>query len=141
MEIQKLLGIFARHPGVKALAAELQKGTNKTIQLSGLQGSCAPLVFASLAERAPQVLNVPYVFVLDDEEEAGYFYHDLTRLLGDDEVLFFPSSYKRAIKFGQRNAGQEILRTEVLSRLSAGSLPLFIVTHPQARSRNSASRL
>ncbi len=134
MEIQKLLGIFARHPGVKALAAELQKGTNKTIQLSGLQGSCAPLVFASLAERAPQVLNVPYVFVLDDEEEAGYFYHDLTRLLGDDEVLFFPSSYKRAIKFGQRNAGQEILRTEVLSRLSAGSLPLFIVTHPQALS-------
>ncbi len=134
MEIQKLLGIFARHPGVKALAAELQKGTNKTIQLSGLQGSCAPLVFASLAERAPEVLNVPYVFVLDDEEEAGYFYHDLTRLLGDDEVLFFPSSYKRAIKFGQRNAGQEILRTEVLSRLSAGSLPLFIVTHPQALS-------
>ena len=134
MEIQKLLGIFARHPGVKALAAELQKGTNKTIQLSGLQGSCAPFVFASLAEKAPQVLNVPYVFVLDDEEEAGYFYHDLTRLLGDDEVLFFPSSYKRAIKFGQRNAGQEILRTEVLSRLSAGSLPLFIVTHPQALS-------
>ena len=134
MEIQKLLGIFARHPGVKALAAELQKRTNKTIQLSGLQGSCAPLVFASLAERVPEVLNVPYVFVLDDEEEAGYFYHDLTRLLGDDEVLFFPSSYKRAIKFGQRNSGQEILRTEVLSRLSAGSLPLFIVSHPGALS-------
>ncbi|MBO7119067.1 MAG: transcription-repair coupling factor [Bacteroidaceae bacterium] len=132
MEIQKLLGIFARHPGVKALAAELQRESRHTIQLSGLQGSCAPLVFASLAERAPQVLNVPYVFVLNDEEEAGYYYHDLTRLLGDQQVLFFPSSYKRAIKFGQRNAGQEILRTEVLSRLSAGSLPLFIVTHPQA---------
>ena len=134
MEIQKLLGLWGRHPGVKALAAELQKGTDKTIQLSGLQGSEAALVFASLAERAPQVLNVPYVFVLDGEEEAGYFYHDLTRLLGDEQVLFFPSSYKRAIKFGQRNAGQEILRTEVLSRLSTGSLPLFIVSHPQALS-------
>ena len=84
--------------------------------LSGLQGSSAPLVFAALAVKAPQVLNVPYVFVLDDEEEAGYFYHDLTRLLGEQQVLFFPSSYKRAIKFGQRNPGQEILRTEVLSR-------------------------
>ena len=134
MEIQKLLGIFARHPGVKALAAELQRNTNTTIQLSGLQGSCTPLVFASLAERAPQVLGRPFLFILNDEEEAGYFYHDLTRLLGDQQVLFFPSSYKRAIKFGQRNAGQEILRTEVLSRLSAGSLPLFIVTHPQALS-------
>lgn len=134
MEIQKLLGIFARHPGVKALASELQRNTNTTIQLSGMQGSCASLVFASLAERAPQVLGRPFLFILNDEEEAGYFYHDLTRLLGDKDVLFFPSSYKRAIKFGQRNAGQEILRTEVLSRLSAGSLPLFIVTHPQALS-------
>ena len=132
MEIQKLQKLFARHLGVKALAAELQKETKGTIQLSGLQGSCTSLVFAALAEKAPQVLGQPYVFVLNDEEEAGYFYHDLTRLLGDEQVLFFPSSYKRAIKFGQRNAGQEILRTEVLSRLSAGRLPLFIVSHPQA---------
>ena len=134
MEIQKLLRLYANHPGVKALAAELQKGSNKNILLAGLQGSSAALVFSSLAEKAPQVLVSPFVFVLDDEEEAGYFYHDLTRLLGDEQVLFFPSSYKRAIKFGQRNAGQEILRTEVLSRLSSGSLPLFIVTHPQALS-------
>ncbi len=134
MEIQKLQRIYARHPGVKALAAALQspdKGRG-AIQLAGLQGSSAPLVFASLVEKAPQVLNVPYLFVLDDEEEAGYFYHDLTQMLGEEQVLFFPSSYKRAIRFGQRNAGQEILRTEVLSRLSSGTLPLFVVTHPQA---------
>lgn len=134
MEIQKLQSIFARHPGVKALAAALLKDSGRTIQLSGLQGSSAPLVFAALAAKAPQVLNVPYVFVLDDDDEAGYFYHDLTQILGEQQVLFFPSSYKRAIKFGQRNAGQEILRTEVLSRLSSSSLPLFIVTHPQALS-------
>ncbi len=132
MEIQKLQNIFARHPGVKSLAALLQKDSVKTIQLNGLQGSSAALVFASLAVKAPQVLGVPYVFVLDDEEEAGYFYHDLTRILGDKQVLFFPSSYKRAIKFGQRDAGQEILRTEVLSRLSSGSLPLFVMTYPEA---------
>ena len=134
MEIEKLQSIYARHPGVKALAAEMQKGSFRTIQLAGLQGSSAALVFASLAVKAPLVLNTPYVFILDDEEEAGYFYHDLTRLLGDQQVLFFPSSFRRAIKFGQRNAGQEILRTEVLSRLSSGSLPLYIVTHPQALS-------
>ena len=132
MEIQKLQSLYAKHPGVKALAAELQKGSDKPIQLAGLQGSSAAVVFAALSVKAPQVLGSPYVFVLDDEEEAGYFYHDLTRMLGDQQVLFFPSSFRRAIKFGQRNAGQEILRTEVLSRLSSGSLPLFIVTHPQA---------
>ena len=132
MEIQKLQSLYAKHPGVKALAAELQKGSDKPIQLAGLQGSSAAVVFAALSVKAPQVLGSPYIFVLDDEEEAGYFYHDLTRMLGDQQVLFFPSSFRRAVKFGQRNAGQEILRTEVLSRLSSGSLPLFIVTHPQA---------
>ena len=141
MEIQKLQTIFAKHPGVKALAAALkasqppsegEKPSPQVIQLSGLQGSCAPLVFAALAVKAPEVLAQPYVFILDDEEEAGYFYNDLTQVLGEQQVHFFPSSYKRAIKFGQRNAGQEILRTEVLTRLSAGHLPTFIVTHPQA---------
>ena len=142
MEIQKLLTLYRRHPGVKALAAELSKDSNKTIQLSGLQGSCASLVFASLKSLPPRGevwWEAPFLFVLDDEEEAGYFYHDLTRLLGDEDVLFFPSSYKRAIKFGQRNAGQEILRTEVLSRLSTPPKGergggFFIVTHPQALS-------
>ena len=151
MEIQKLLNLFVRHPGVKALATELQKDYNKTIQLSGLQGSCAPLVFSALQTLSlrPKLSTTqanssakdgepcdggspsgPFLFVLDDEEEAGYFYHDLTRLLGDEQVLFFPSSFRRAIKFGQRDASQEILRTEVLTRV--GSDPLYIVTHPQA---------
>ena len=134
MEIQKLQSLFAKHPCVKALAAELQRDRGTTIQLAGLQGSLAPLVFAALAVKAPQVLGRPFVFVLDDEEESGYFYHDLTQILGEQQVLFFPSSFKRAIKFGQRNAGQEISRTEVLSRLSSCSLPLFVVTYPQALS-------
>ena len=132
MEIQKLAGLFARHQGVKRLALALQDERNRTIRLSGLHGSLAPLVFAALARKAPQTLAVPFVYVLDDEEEAGYFYHDLTRLLGEEQVLFFPSSFKRAIRYGQRDAGQEILRTEVLARVSSGSLPLFIVTYPDA---------
>ena len=146
MEIQKLLSLYAKHPGVKALAAELQEDSSKTIQLAGLQGSSAALVFASLKANQPLAIEGEelgrgsvFLFILNDEEEAGYFYHDLTRLLGDQQVLFFPSSYKRAIKFGQRNAGQEILRTEVLSKLCPSSLgekegdrSLFIVTHPQA---------
>ena len=137
MEIQKLQSIFAKHPGVKALAAALQKDSLKSIQLDGIQGSCTPLVFAALAVKAPKLLAQPYIFILDDEEEAGYFYNDLTQMLGQQQVLFFPSSYKRAIKFGQHNAGQEILRTEVLSRLNTPQSGEqrgggYIVTYPQA---------
>ena len=80
------------------------------------------------------------MFVGQDADEAGYFYHDLTQLIGNDNVLFFPSSYKRAVKYGQRDAANEILRTEVLTRLSSyqtggTAAPfLYIVTYPGALS-------
>ena len=64
-----------------------------------------------------QRATCPLVFILGDMEEAGYFYHDLTQILGTEQVLFFPSSFRRAIKYGQKDAANEILRTEVLSRL------------------------
>lgn len=41
-------------------------------------------------------------FLLNDSEEAGYFYHDIVQANGDKHVLFFPSSYRRAIKYGQK---------------------------------------
>ena len=57
--------------------------------------------------------------------------HPLTQMLGQESVFFFPSSYRRAVKYGQRDAANEILRTEVLARLSAGN-PIFIVSYPDA---------
>ena len=132
MQIQEIQKAYSRHPQIKALGKCLEDETKRIISLSGLQGSAAPLAFASLPLATPQVMNRPYVFILDDEEQAGYFYHDLTQVLGDEDVLFFPSSFKRAVKYGQRDAGNEIMRTEVLSRLSSGRFPLYVVTHPQA---------
>ena len=72
------------------------------------------MVFASMPQGSS-----PFLFILDDEEEAGYFYHDLTQMMGQERVLFFPCSYKRAIKYGQRDAANEILRTEVLTKISS----------------------
>jgi transcription-repair coupling factor (superfamily II helicase) len=68
---------------------------------------------------------------MQDAEEAGYFYHDLCQVMGDKQVLFFPSSYKRAIKYGQKDPASEILRTEVLSQATHHDL-LYIVTYPEA---------
>ena len=51
--------------------------------------------------------------VLNDQEEAGYFYHDLMQLTASNEVYFFPSAYRRAIKYGHVDPANEILRTEV----------------------------
>ena len=85
------------------------------------------MFFGSMKTR----LKRSVLFVLDDADEAGYFYHDLTQMLGQESVFIFPSSYRRAVKYGQRDAANEILRTEVLARLSAGN-PIFIVSYPDA---------
>ena len=132
MDIKELVSQYASHPGVKALGRVLCDKQQRRITLDGLHGSVLPLLFASLSAARPEALDSAFVFVADDQEEGGYLYHDLVQMLGEERVLFFPSSFRRAVKYGQKDAANEILRTEVLSKLSSGTLPLFVVTFPDA---------
>ena len=127
MDITELRHIYAAHPNAKGLANQLENSSVRTIFLGGLHASASPLFFSAYLKNAKQTT----VVLLGDVEEAGYFYHDLTQINGEENVLFFPSSYRRAIKYGQKDAGNEILRTEVLNRLQAGS-PICIVSYPEA---------
>ena len=128
MTIQELCKQYASRPQVKALAKTMGKTGERRIVLDGLSGSSAPLVFGSLAEIAQATI----LFILQDAEEAGYFYHDLTQLMGTERVLFFPSSYRRSVKYAQRDAANEILRTEALSQMRNGHSSLYIVSYPEA---------
>ena len=158
MKIQDLLKIYAQSPQVKALGDTLKKKSVKTVFLEGLMCSSAPVVFAAIMEKgASKGVSkgepLTTLFVMQDGDDAGYFYHDLVQMLGEERVLFFPSSYRRAVKYGQRDAANEILRTEVLSKLSTYGgqspcnsvadapcsqmgqsplSPLFIVSYPEA---------
>ena len=127
MEIKEIVHIYERSQQANALLQLLDRKTQKAVFLSGLVCSSAPLFFAAIKER----LARPVLFVLDDADEAGYFYHDLVQILGQEQAFFFPSSYRRAVKYGQKDAANEILRTEVLARLSS-SQPLYIVSYPDA---------
>ena len=140
MQLSELLPKYAVHPQIAALARLLSTKTNELTHIEGLQASAAPVALASLAVRK-QPINRPFLIIMDDEEEAGYFYHDLTQMLGDKTALFYPSTYRRAVKYAQRDAANEILRTEVLNRLTSGNLnesPLYIVSHPAALSERVA---
>ncbi len=128
MTLNELHHQYASHPNVAALSNVLDNKDIQYIYCDGLAASSVSLFFSSFIS----CNKSPYLFVLDDIEEAGYFYHDLVQILGSDKILFFPSSYKRAIKFRQKDAANEILRTEVLSRLQKGEEGLFIVTYPDA---------
>ena len=113
MDIQGILDLYAKSPQTAALTKLISDDTVRTAHIEGALASAMPVLFASVARGVGR----PCLFVLDDAEEAGYFYHDLTQMLGGERVLFFPSSYRRQVKYGQRDAANEILRTEVLGRL------------------------
>ena len=135
MEIAGLQQIYAKHPNMKGLAELLQKKDIHTIFFEGTHASC-PSFFASAYIKIHPGVNL---FILNDQEEAGYFYHDMVQANGDADILFFPSSYRRAIKYGQRDAANEILRTEVLTRLGK-SAPVSVVTYPDALAEKVVSK-
>ena len=135
MDISELQRIYAGHPNLKSLASALENSSIRTIFLGGLHASASPLFFSSLVKDTPRT----FVFVLNDVEEAGYFYHDLVQINGEGQTLFFPSSYRRAIKYGQKDAGNEILRTEVLNRLQKGG-DVCVVTYPDALAEKVVSQ-
>ena len=145
MDIQGVLDLYANSPQSAALAKMLGDKSVDTAYIGGASVSAVPVLFASVARSVGRLC----LFVLDDAEEAGYFYHDLTQMLGNRDVLFFPSSYRRQVKYGQRDSANEILRTEVLGRLLAVSSSstlgeaggaLYVVTCPEALSELVVSR-
>ena len=136
MTITELQQQYAAHPHTDAVNKLLNDTSVKHLFCGGLCASAASFFSSSLIRK----YDVPFVFILGDLEEAGYFYHDLTQILGTERVLFFPSSFRRAIKYGQKDAANEILRTEVLSRLEKGDTSVCIVTYPDALSEKVVSR-
>ena len=98
--ITELQQRYAAHPQIEAALRLLADDQLKHLFVGGLHGSSASLLASVLVGRAGR----PFVFVLGDGEEAGYFYHDLVQVLGDGQVLFFPSSFRRAIKYGQKES-------------------------------------
>lgn len=137
MKIEELRTLYASLPQLGALAKLLKDGKTRHISLNGLVASAPALFFAAFAERCPY----PILFILEDADTAGYFHNDL-KALGIEPFLL-PSSYRRAVKYGQRDAGSEILRTETMAALSAEKTegkPLYIVTEPSALAERVVSK-
>ncbi len=121
---------FARHKIVREIEKQLANDC-KRIEISGAEGSGKSCMLAALSQK------IPLLCIMDDADRAGYLYSDLMQLLSDAPypILYFPSSYRRAIRFGHIDEPSCILRAEVLSALGmmsqGGHMPL-IVTSPEA---------
>lgn len=126
MDINQLVPLFNTPVRREAFSGLLNDKDVKNIFLEGLQGSSVALFLSNLLQTRTSLI------IANDSDEAGYLYHDLIQINGDENILMFPSGYKRDIKYGQIDPPCEIMRTEVLNRLSRQESPLLIVTCPEA---------
>lgn len=134
--LDSLIGIFLTPVRRKALASIAREvGGGNVPALCGLAGSSAAMAIAGL----PKV-KIPVVVVGADADDAGYLYHDLSRLVGEDAIAMLPSGYKRDIRYGQVDAPAVILRTEALGRIGSDPKLRFVITYPEALAEQVASK-
>tara|TARA_E500000331_G_scaffold356640_1_gene415630 strand:+ start:1015 stop:4380 length:3366 start_codon:yes stop_codon:yes gene_type:complete len=104
------------------------------IWLKGLVGSS----FAIASSAAIRESKNPHLFIFTDKEEAQYFVNEVEALL-DNEVFFYPASYRRAYQFEETDNANILLRAEVLNKLNNKRNPI-IITYSEALSEKVVSR-
>ena len=126
--VDEILRLYVGHPVLKSLSQWLSTAENGERSVGGLHGSASSLLVAALSRRCPSVM--PIICLMNDADQAGYLYNDLTQILGEEYVGFFPSSFRQQGS-DHRDSANTMLRAEVLESLSHGSLPL-VVSYPEA---------
>ena len=134
VELHSLPNLFLTAARSEALKDFVKDDSRTRLHIAGLQGSAVSLLLSGLPE-----YGVTTLFIANDAEEAGYLYNDLTQIRGDERVLFFPSGYKRALKYGQVDPAADILRTDTINRLQQAGSPLLVVSYPEALCEKVAS--
>lgn len=129
MELQELLTRYIHHPKLKAAEQLLSGDKHIPLLLKDLNGSSASLILSALISLQKGKENV--ILVHDDAEQAGYLYYDLCQFFENKKVHLYPASFRRSPKYGMQDAGNSILRTEVLNAMRSED-PQIIVTYPEA---------
>lgn len=136
MDLQGLRKLFLSQAREEAVVNALKGRNSQAAEFYGLAGSAAAMLLSSLAGGK----GTPMLIVGDSLDDAGYLYHDLSRILGEESVAMFPSGYKRDIKYGQVDPPNQILRVEALNRWNDGKSLRALVTYPEALAERVASR-
>ena len=122
--------LFSQSPQLQKLQRFISD-TEKNLQqisLKGLSGSAIAFVVSETFKKS----DTPFLVVFDDKEEAAYHLNDLEQLIGKNDVLFYPGSYRRPYQIEETDNANVLLRAEVLNRINSRKKPAIIVTYPDA---------
>ena len=127
MSQDSLYNCYLHSAKVKQIVEALENPLSK-IQLKGLLGSSLSFVFQAIFKKSEK----PFLLILNEKEEAAYILNDLEQMIGANDVLFYPSSYRRPYQIEETDNANVLLRSEVLNRINSRKKPAVIVTYPEA---------
>ncbi len=123
-----LYNTYDNSPKTAQIVARLQENNPVKMHLDGLLGSSLSFVIRSVFKKA----ELPFLIVLNNKEEAAYYLNDLEQMIGDQDVLFYPGSFRRPYQIEETDNANVLLRAEVLNRINSRKKPAVIVTYPEA---------
>ncbi|MTH15270.1 transcription-repair coupling factor [Flavobacterium sp. LC2016-01] len=115
-------------PKAQQIASSLLEGNQIKMNLHGLLGSAVSFIIRSVFKKT----ELPFLIVLDNKEEAAYYLNDLEQMVGEQDVLFYPASFRRPYQVDETDNANVLLRAEVLNRINSRKKPAIIVTYPEA---------
>ena len=127
MSTSSILSVYEKSPTVQQLATLLSQNEAKVL-MNGLVGSSLSFVIKTLFDKT----ELPFLLLFQDKEEAAYYLNDLENLINDQDVLFYPSSYRRPYVIEETDNANVLLRAEVLNRINSRKKPSIIVSYPEA---------
>ena len=131
MSNPSLITTLEQSPQLRKLGdtiAQTQETLHNNIHAKGLTGSALSFAISSLYKR----LEVPVLLILNDKEEAAYYLNDLEQLCKEENVLFYPGSYRRPYQVEETDNANVLLRAEVLNRINSRKKHALIVTYSDA---------
>jgi transcription-repair coupling factor (superfamily II helicase) len=135
MNEQSLFERFEKSPLLNNLVDRIAMSTNQEkafqVFLQNLNGSSAAFVLQSIfSNKKTNHLN--HLIVLNDAEEAAYFFNSIESVTEALDLFYFPSSFKSPHNFSLLNPSHVMLRTEALTKISMGGNKKIMVTYAEA---------
>ncbi|WP_395091217.1 transcription-repair coupling factor [Vaginella massiliensis] len=126
--LENVLRLYETSGFVRDIVASCEAESTAKIHVKGYLGSAMSFAVAQLFLQ----LHRPVLLLTDDKEEAAYWLNDLESLVGKDQVLFYPSSYRRPYEIEEVNNANVVIRTEVLNTLSTSKKSKIMVAYADA---------
>ncbi|KIX21204.1 transcription-repair coupling factor [Flavobacterium sp. 316] len=126
MKASEIVKKYEQQPKIAQISDSINN--RKKINVSGLIGSSLSFVIDALFKKS----ELPFLLLFNDKEEAAYYLNDLEQLINDQDVLFYPGSYRRPYQIEETDNANILLRAEVLNRINSRKKPAIIVSYIDA---------